>query len=64
MNSKTHKNDEYQTVKILRSTITALKKTVEDAHISVRSDAEAVNLAINSFILAHQAPESNKEVKA
>lgn len=51
---------EYQTVKILRSTIDALKKAVASTNISVRSDAEAVNLAINSFILDHKAENDEK----
>lgn len=55
--------DKYQSVKILRSTVDALKKSIKDANISIRTDAEAVNLAINSFILAHQKND-DKEVKA
>jgi hypothetical protein len=41
----------YQSVKILRSQVRSLRTALENRGIKTRSDAEAVNTAINDLIL-------------
>jgi hypothetical protein len=53
--------DEYQNVKLLRSKVSELKKVIGSRHIKIRSDAEAVNIAINHMILTYQGNSDNNQ---